>query len=80
MALSFTGTAKWKREEEHCGEEKSLVWEAMMNTQRLGLNYLPSPNFLKTLLPAIPQLPRKGTGRRETNEQFTPSPSLSTPA
>lgn len=32
---------------------------------RLGLNHLPSPYFLKTLLPTTPQLPGKGTGRRQ---------------
>lgn len=27
---------------------------------RLGLNYLPNPNFLETLLPTVPLCPGKG--------------------
>lgn len=49
------------------------------NNDYIGLNYLPSPNILKTLLPTIPQLPGKGTGRRETNKGLIPFPLQFTP-
>lgn len=66
------------RERRRTLQVRTFWYERQQWFDRLGLNYLPNPNFLETPL-TVPFCPRERTSRRETNTGHIPSSLLTSP-